>query len=502
MSEQPALPPRHVRLTRALLLGPVFGVAIGLLAGGPTRSAMADAGAVAAGRIEAGRAFAWLDELQTRYPGRQRGSVAHREAPAFIASALVAAGAVDVRLERLAALANGDAVNVLGRVPGVDARQRVVLAAHHDVVAGAPGAIDDGGAIAAIFEAVRALAAGPPPACDVEVAIFDLEELGLVGSRAHLRALTKADPDARARVRAALAVELVGWRKDALVVHTIPWGFATRAEGVPPAWVPVAVRAAARDAGVTVGLGDPLVSPWYQATVRVLGLNTGSDADAYLSAGVPACLLTGSSLTNFYDAYHRPADDMSQVEPARLDDAARAIAAAAHELAGLPPDVVAHRRLGDAYVVLGLRTLGHGWLALVGLLCAAPLVVTALGLREARWRVAAALAAATAIAVAVVASIASPFGLSILGPLALGVAAAASFRRVRPGLYAGLVLALLEPMLIAAGAGSFGFRWQGGPVETWVTSAGAVAACALGSVLLRGAVRPAAAEIAPLGPQG
>jgi acetylornithine deacetylase/succinyl-diaminopimelate desuccinylase-like protein len=491
-----------VRVTRALLLAPLAGVALGLLAGGPSRSGSAAASAAAAAKIEAGRAFAWLDELQARYPARRRGSVAHREAPAFIASALVAAGAVDVRLERLPATASNDAVNVLGRVPGVDGSQRVVLAAHHDVVPGAPGAIDDGGAIAAIFEAVRALAAGPPPACDVEVAIFDLEELGLVGSRAHLRALAAKDPDARARVRAALAVELVGWREDALVVHTIPWGFATRAEGVPPAWVPVAVRAAAKDAGVTVGLGDPLVSPWYQATVRVLGLNTGSDADAYLAAGVPACLLTGSSLTNFYTSYHRPTDDMTQVDAARLDDAARAIAAAAHELAGLPQDVVARRALGDAYVVLGLRTLSRGWLTLVGLLAAAPVVAAALGLRAAERRVAAALALGVALALASVALLASPFGLSILGPLGLGVAAAATLRRVRPALYAGLFVALLEPLLIGAGAASFGFRWQGGPLETWVTLAGALAAVALGSALLHGAVRRTPAEIAPPASQG
>ncbi|MCO5167612.1 MAG: M28 family metallopeptidase [Planctomycetes bacterium] len=476
------------RATRALLLLPVVVGLVAWAAGGPARSPVAgDDGeaARAAARVEAGAAYRWLDELQARYPGRSRGTAAHRDAPAFIASSLAAAGAVDVRIERPAVPLREGAQNVLARVPGRSSAERVVLAAHHDVVPGAPGAIDDGGAIAAILEAVRALAAGPPPALDVEVAIFDHEELGLVGSRAHLRDLGE---DELRRVRAALAVELVGWRRDRLVVQTIPWGFATRAEGIVPAWMPTAVRAAGRDAGVRVGVGDPRVSPWYQATVRVLGVLTGSDADAYLAAGVPACLLTGSSLTNFYEAYHRPTDDMAMVDPARLDDAARVIAAAVHELAALPDDVAARRRLGDAYLTLGLRTLTHGWLALLALALAAPLLTAALGLVAARARAAGALAGALAMSLAVAGLLGSLFGLSILGPLALGAAAAAAVQGRsgrRACLYAGLLVALVEPALLGAGAASFGFRWQGSATETSATLVGALAWVALAVLLVR-----------------
>lgn len=479
-----ALPARHARVARGLLLLPPVALALGLLGGAPARSPAAGAEGLAAGaaaRVEAGRAFAWLDELQSRHPGRWRGAAAHAEAPAFIASALVAAGAVDVRIERLPGPPRAPIQNVLGRVRGREPGPRVVLAAHHDAVHGAPGAIDDGGAVAAIVEAVRALTAGPPPARDVEVAIFDLEELGLLGSRAHLRALGRDKAD----VRAALAVELVGWRRDRLVVQTIPWGFATRAEGIVPAWLPAAVRAAAADAGVRVGLGDPLVSPWYQATVRVLGVRTGSDADAYLSAGVPAALLTGSSLTNFYEAYHRSTDDLAMVDPARLDDAARAIAAAAHELAALPPEVAGRRQLGDAYVTLGPRTLDRRALTLLGLSAAAPLALVAAGLRARGRRRAGGCAAALVLALVAVSLGPSPFGLSILGPLALGAAGAALVRARRLPLYAGLLVALVEPALLAAGAASFGFRWHGAALETLATLGGAAAAVALSSALVR-----------------
>lgn len=475
------VPPPHARAARGLLVALGLASALALVAGGPSPSPGAEEGARAAARVQDGAAHAWLVELQGRYPGRWRGSAAHGDAPAFIASALAAAGAVDVRVETPRTAA-GEARNVLGRVPGRDASRCVVLAAHHDVVVGAPGAIDDGGAVAAILEAVRALVAGPPPACDVEVAVYDYEENGLLGSKAHVRALGEAG---RARVRAALAVELVGWERDRLVLQTIPWGFATRAEGVVPAWVPETVRVAAEDARVPVGLGDPRVAPWYQATVRVLGLQTGSDADAFLAAGVPACLLTGSSLTNFYAHYHQETDDLPQVDPARLDDAARAIAAAAHALAAQDDEVAARRALGDVYLMVGLRTLGRGALTTLGLLLAAALAVTATGLGAGTSRAAGALTGVLAGALAVAALLPSLFALSILAPLALGAIAAALTGRVRLSLYPAKLVAAAEPLLVTAGAASFGFRWQGSTLETAAAVVGAVAALGLGPALVR-----------------
>ncbi|MCA8921140.1 MAG: Zn-dependent exopeptidase M28, partial [Planctomycetes bacterium] len=304
-----------------------------------------------AGQVEPGRAHAWLTELQARHP--RRGSPAARASVAFVASAFAEAGLVDVREEVHALGAGRELRNVLGRIPGKDAARCVVLAAHHDTVPQAPGAIDDGGAIAALLEASRALLAGPPPPCDLWVISFDGEERGCLGAKRHLEGL---GAEGRAQVQAALAVELVGWTGDDLVVHTIPHGFSWDAEGISPAWVPDGVRGAARALGYRVEVGDPLISPFYQATIRVLGVQTGSDAGAYAERGIPSAMLTGSSLTNFYAGYHTPSDAMPRVDAARLDDAARVIVGAALEL-GDRAEQGAPRELGGAYLCLGPTTI-------------------------------------------------------------------------------------------------------------------------------------------------
>lgn len=418
-------------------------------------------------RVPAGWSEAWLADYQARFPGRTPGSEAHAGSVPHLAQALREAGASEVRVERRESEA-GPVVNVVGLVRG-QRRERVVLAAHHDVVPGAPGAIDDGGGIATILAAVKALSEGPPPPCDVEVAFFDGEEWGCLGSKAHV----KTSP---APIRAALAVELVGWKKDRLVVHTLPYGFAWEAPGVAPAWLPLAVQRAGATQARRVGFGDPAFSPWYQATVRVMKLRTGSDAGAYSEAGLPALMLTGSSLTNFYAGYHRPSDDMSRVDGEKLDQAARVIAASAWELGALAgPDP----SLGVPSLSLGQRTAGPLGLALWGLLAACAAAYAALragGQRDERGAVALALAL---VACGLSGSL---IGLLCFAPLASGAALAAGFPRARrPILVAALVPLALELILILGATLAFGFGWRGG----WVETLALLLACAACGSLLR-----------------
>jgi len=90
---------------------------------------------------------------------------------------------------------HGPATNVLGLVPGVDRSRVVVLGAHYDHLGYggtgslAPGqrsihngADDNASGTAAVLEVARELMSGPPPACDVLVALWSGEELGLLGS--------------------------------------------------------------------------------------------------------------------------------------------------------------------------------------------------------------------------------------------------------------------------------------------------------------------------------
>ena len=74
--------------------------------------------------------------------------------------------------------------NIVVRVPGTDptSTQAVIVDAHYDSVAPAPGASDDGGAVAAMVEVLRALKSTPPLKHDVIFLFTDAEESVLGGS--------------------------------------------------------------------------------------------------------------------------------------------------------------------------------------------------------------------------------------------------------------------------------------------------------------------------------
>jgi hypothetical protein len=74
--------------------------------------------------------------------------------------------------------------NVIARMPGTDNTRAVMLAAHYDSVPTGPGASDDGAAVAAILETVRALKTEPALRNDLIILITDGEELDLLGAKA------------------------------------------------------------------------------------------------------------------------------------------------------------------------------------------------------------------------------------------------------------------------------------------------------------------------------
>lgn len=74
--------------------------------------------------------------------------------------------------------------NISASAPGNPALGSVVLMAHYDSVATAPGAADDAAGVATVLEVARALLADPAPRGSVHVLLTDGEEIGLLGARA------------------------------------------------------------------------------------------------------------------------------------------------------------------------------------------------------------------------------------------------------------------------------------------------------------------------------
>ncbi len=104
----------------------------------------------------------------------------------------------------------GGGVNVWAVVPGEVADGTIVLGAHYDSVVDSPGANDNATGVAVVLAAARYLLEVDCRRHDVIVALFDEEELGLVGS-AELAAKLVADA---VDVEAVHTIDQLGWDED------------------------------------------------------------------------------------------------------------------------------------------------------------------------------------------------------------------------------------------------------------------------------------------------
>ncbi|MEO1506707.1 MAG: M20/M25/M40 family metallo-hydrolase [Cyanobacteria bacterium J06633_23] len=205
-----------------------------------------------------------------------------------------------------------DHYNLCLSLPGRQVLAPVVIGAHYDTVPGCPGADDNATGVAVLLELARLFSAQPPRR-PVRLVAFDLEEYGLVGSRAYVQTL-QGEP-----IRLMLSLEMLGYCASqsspsqtypvagmdyvyprtgdfiALIGNwqTIPvlWGFnrAFDRAGVGCAWLPM------------VNHGHPLA-----ATRR-------SDHAPFWDAGYNAIMVTDTAdLRNPH--YHRSTDTLDTLD--------------------------------------------------------------------------------------------------------------------------------------------------------------------------------------------
>ncbi|WP_063767658.1 M28 family peptidase [Streptosporangium roseum] len=143
------------------------------------------------GEFSAERAVAHLKEFATR--PRPVGSPESDRARDYLAGQLRAAG-LQVEVQRSVGARSapglatfGQVDNIVGRLPGTDPTGTVLIAAHYDSAAMGPGASDDGAAVAAMIETIRALRAGTSPRNDIVLLMSDGEEDGVLGAEAFVR---------------------------------------------------------------------------------------------------------------------------------------------------------------------------------------------------------------------------------------------------------------------------------------------------------------------------
>jgi hypothetical protein len=167
--------PRRRWAAPALVCLPVVAMAasnLGLLGPAPKSDA------APAAEFSAARALVHLRAVASEPHGV--GTADHERVFQYLASALRAAG---LEVEVQEGERRGVAIkNILARLPGAASTGEALFACHYDSAAGAPGAADDGAAVAGFLEAIRALRSAAPLRNDLYFLFTDGEELGLVGA--------------------------------------------------------------------------------------------------------------------------------------------------------------------------------------------------------------------------------------------------------------------------------------------------------------------------------
>ncbi|WP_277622351.1 M28 family peptidase [Streptomyces sp. CB03238] len=237
--------------------------------------------------------------------------------------------------------------NLLAEPPVGPHRPIVVVGAHLDTVDGSPGADDNASGVAALLETARLLG-GLPGAPDVTFMVFDMEELGLIGSRFAAQWIRR-----NRNVMGMICLESVGYFTTEPGSQQMPMGFGTafprvaaevRSAGLRGDFTLVVHRRSTRAAAALwrgaaqatepvlscVALCDPRplgpLGALAGLVVPPLAHLDRSDHAAFWNTGTPALMLTDTA--NFRNPhYHQPTDTPGSLDYRRL--AAIAVATAA-----------------------------------------------------------------------------------------------------------------------------------------------------------------------------
>lgn len=227
--------------------------------------------------------------------------------------------------------------NILVTLTGIGAPQEMlIVGAHFDAVPGSPGADDNATGTAALLELARVLKDRPMQR-SVRLIFFNLEEVGLVGSRAHVERLKSAPNPPQ--VVGMVSLEMLGFYSDAPASQRSP---LPKSDAFSPPTVGnfLALVGLAR----SQGFSRPLAAAMAEAapSLPVLAVDflpiappdfARSDHAPFIAAGMPAVMLTDTA--NFRNPhYHTPTDTIETIDLDRYTLAVRAVAGAIYRLAG------------------------------------------------------------------------------------------------------------------------------------------------------------------------
>lgn len=218
-------------------------------------------------------------------------------------------------------------------------RTQIVIGAHYDTVAGSPGADDNGSGLAVLLELARIL----PPTAPVELAFYDMEEIGHQGS------LTAARRAKNAGTKLMICLDAIGFYRAEPHSQNLPFGssmllgpaarqiharddrgnFTLLIHRATTTAAAAEITEAAARAGldiITVRDPRPDGIRGRIATFAAAPLSNldRSDHASYWANGIPALLLTGTgNLRNPH--YHQATDTPETLDYRRIQALADAL---------------------------------------------------------------------------------------------------------------------------------------------------------------------------------
>ena len=207
-----------------------------------------------------------------------------------------------------------DYYNLCLELPGRQALPPVVVGAHYDTVPGCPGADDNATGVAVLLELAQQFACLPPRR-PVHLVAFDLEEYGLVGSRAYVKSLKGAP------IHLMMSLEMLGYCAKVSSEQPSQTYPIAALEAVYPKtgdfialignWKTIPtlrqIRRALRDAGVN-GVWLPMIQQG-----KFLPDTRRSDHAPFWDAGYNAIMVTDTAnLRNPH--YHTPTDTFDTLD--------------------------------------------------------------------------------------------------------------------------------------------------------------------------------------------
>lgn len=207
---------------------------------------------------------------------------------------------------------------------------RLIIGAHIDTVAGSPGADDNASGVAALLELSRIFAKSALPLC-LEFALFNLEELGMIGSRNYAAMLKRN----KTKLLGMISLEMLGFTENK-GLQKYPWFLRGR---FPPTGTYIGLAGNNRSRQLLGSVAQAMRSIKGLPVETLLLPGKGwvfpesrlSDHSPFWDSGFPALLLTDTSFFR-NPHYHQPTDTVETLDLAFLERVTKGLVATIEQL--------------------------------------------------------------------------------------------------------------------------------------------------------------------------